>query len=155
MTNSSHDKGFAPAAGAIEDGAIHTSLQGLEAGDAVLPCGAPAYYAMPEEGRNLPVVLVAQEIFGLHEHIRDIVRRFGKLGYFAIAPDFIIRYGDPSTAQDIDAIREIVAKVPELGNDDDLRRSARFRRKQGRRPVARRRHRLLLGRTHCVALCGA
>ena len=113
MTNSSHDKGFAPAAGAIEDGAIHTSLQGLEAGDAVLPCGAPAYYAMPEEGRNLPVVLVAQEIFGLHEHIRDIVRRFGKLGYFAIAPDFIIRYGDPSTAQDIDAIREIVAKVPD------------------------------------------
>jgi carboxymethylenebutenolidase len=113
MTNSFHDKGFAPAAGAVEDGAIHTSLQGLEAGDAVLPCGAPAYYAMPEEGRNLPVVLVAQEIFGLHEHIRDIVRRFGKLGYFAIAPDFIIRYGDPSTAPDIDAIREIVAKVPD------------------------------------------
>lgn len=97
-----------------DDAAIRTAVQGLEAGDAVLPCGAPAYYAMPEEGRNLPVVLVGQEIFGLNEHIRDIVRRFGKLGYFAVAPDFLCRYGDPSAAPDIETIlREIVYRVPD------------------------------------------
>jgi carboxymethylenebutenolidase len=94
--------------------AIRTGAEGLEAGDAVLPCGAPAYYAMPEGGQNFPVVLVAQEIFGLNDHIRDIVRRFGKLGYFAIAPDFLYRHGDPAKAPDIETIlRTIVYRVPD------------------------------------------
>lgn len=113
MAEGSRDKGFAAAAGAVEGHVIHTGSEGLESGIAVLPCGAPAYYALPEEGRDLPVILVAQEIFGLHEHIRDIVRRFAKLGYFAVAPDYLIRYGDPMAAPDIEAIRAIVAKVPD------------------------------------------
>lgn len=118
MTRTTGDKGAADAAAGGGDHTIHTGFDGLEAGDAVLPCGAPAYYAMPGEGRNLPVVLVGQEIFGLNEHIRDIVRRFGKLGYFAIAPDFLVRYGDPSAAPDIETIlREIVAKVPDSETD--------------------------------------
>ncbi|MGJ0508439.1 MAG: dienelactone hydrolase family protein [Methylocystis sp.] len=114
MASGSQDKALAASAGGAGDDLPPTDLQGLEAGDAVLPCGAPAYYAMPEGGRDLPIVLVAQEIFGLNDHIRDIVRRFGKLGYLAVAPDFLIRYGDPSKAPDIETIlREIVARVPD------------------------------------------
>lgn len=113
MTQGSHGKGFAAAAGAVSAHVVHTDAQGLEEGFATLPGGAPAYYALPEGGKNLSVVLVAQEIFGLHEHIRDIVRRLAKLGYFAVAPDYLIRYGDPTTAPDIDAIRAIVAKAPD------------------------------------------
>jgi carboxymethylenebutenolidase len=114
MTQGFQGKGFAAAASAVSAHVVHTGAEGLEQGMATLPGGAPAYYALPEGGRNLPVVLVAQEIFGLHEHIRDIVRRLAKLGYFAVAPDYLIRYGDPMAAPDIDTIlREIVAKVPD------------------------------------------
>lgn len=104
---------FAHAAGAPSPGAIVTDEAGLEAGMTTLPGGAPAYLARPLAGVNFPIILVAQEIFGLHEHIRDVVRRFAKLGFVAIAPDFLIRYGDPQQAPDIDAIRAIVAKVPD------------------------------------------
>ena len=78
-----------------------------------LPGGAPAYIARPRSGDAFPIILVAQEIFGLHEHIRDVVRRFAKLGFVAIAPDFLIRYGDPQQAPDIEAIRAIVARAPD------------------------------------------
>jgi carboxymethylenebutenolidase len=105
--------GFAAAAGPVSPHAITTDAEGLETGMATLRGGAPAYFAKPKGGEDLPVMLVAEEIFGLHEHIRDIVRRFAKLGFLAIAPDYLIRYGDPQAAPDIDAIRAIVAKVPD------------------------------------------
>lgn len=109
--------GFAVAAGTPATRTIHTDAAGLDAGMTTLVGGAPAYFAKPagapEGEAALPVVLVAQEIFGLHEHIRDIVRRFAKLGYFAIAPDYFARYGDPLAAPDIDAIRAIVARAPD------------------------------------------
>lgn len=109
-----NDNRFAAAAGAVSSHVIQTSAKGLEAGLVTLPGGAPAYYAKPEGARNPPVVLVAEEIFGLHEHIRDIVRRLAQLGLFAIAPDYLIRYGDPMAAPNIDAIRAIVARVPDV-----------------------------------------
>jgi carboxymethylenebutenolidase len=108
------DVGFAAAAGAVSLHVIRTDSDGLETGMATLRGGAPAYFAKPKGGEDLPVLLVAEEIFGLHEHIRDIVRRFAKLGFLAIAPDYLIPYGDPQTAPDIDAIRAIVAKVPDV-----------------------------------------
>jgi carboxymethylenebutenolidase len=113
MTQGSDGKGFAAAAGEVSAQAIHTGAEGLEEGLATLAGGAPAWYALPDGGRRLPVVLVAEEIFGLHEHIRDVVRRLAKLGYFAVAPDYLSRYGDPATAPDIDALRALVAKVPD------------------------------------------
>jgi len=103
----------ADASGAASPSAIVTNAQGLETGATTLPGGAPAYFARPQTGADFPIILVAQEIFGLNEHIRDIVRRFAKLGFFAVAPDFLIRHGDPQQAPDIEAIREIVAKVPD------------------------------------------
>lgn len=114
MSASSTDPGrFAQAAGAPAPSAIVTDAQGLAAGMTTLSGGAPAYFARPQAGADFPIILVAQEIFGLHEHIRDIVRRFAKLGFVAVAPDFLIRYGDPLQAPDIEAIRAIVARVPD------------------------------------------
>lgn len=111
--HSSNGGGFAEAAGAPAPQTIVTDAEGLDAGLVTLPGGAPAYVVRPGVGDNYPIVLIAQEIFGLHEHIRDIARRFAKLGYLAIAPDYIIGYGDPRTAPDIDAIRAIVVRVPD------------------------------------------
>jgi carboxymethylenebutenolidase len=113
MTQDKHGKGFAAAAGPASSGAIHTDSLGLETGLATLPGGAPTYYARPDGVDNLPVILIGEEIFGLHEHIRDVARRFAKRGFFAVAPDYLVRYGDPMAAPDIDAIRAIVAKVPD------------------------------------------
>jgi carboxymethylenebutenolidase len=106
--------GFSIAAGAASTHVVRTDSEGLETGLGKLRGGAPAYFAKPAGGEDLPVVLVAEEIFGLHEHIRDVVRRLAKLGFLAIAPDYLIRYGDPQTAPDIDAIRAIVAQVPDI-----------------------------------------
>jgi len=114
MTQHEASGGYAKAAGAATPQAIVTDTHGLEAGLVELPSGAPAYVAKPDGGRDLPIILVAQEIFGLHEHIRDIARRLAKLGFLAIAPDYLIRYGDPMAAPDIEAIRAIVARVPDV-----------------------------------------
>ena len=67
----------------------------------------PAYRAMPDKGGPFPVVLVVQEIFGVHEHIKDVCRRFAKLGYLAIAPELYARQGDVSKITDI---QEIIAR---------------------------------------------
>ncbi len=104
---------FAQAAGPPASTTVVTDTAGLEAGLVKLRSGVPVYAACPKGGVDLPIVLVAQEIFGLHEHIRDIVRRFAKLGFLAAAPDYFFRYGDPLSAPDIDAIRAIVAQTPD------------------------------------------
>jgi len=95
---------------------ITTDTRGLAAGEVMIPVkdgAVPAFRAMPEGGRNLATVLVVQEIFGVHEHIKDICRRFAKRGYLAIAPELYARQGDVSRATGIDEIWPIVAKVPD------------------------------------------
>jgi carboxymethylenebutenolidase len=90
---------------------ITTDTQGLTAGEVQIPSGTtqlPAYRAMPATGTTFPVVLVVQEIFGVHEHIKDVCRRFAKLGYLAIAPELYVRQGDVSKMADN---KEIFAKV--------------------------------------------
>jgi carboxymethylenebutenolidase len=77
---------------------IVTDAQGLTAGEVRIPTRdgeIPAYRAMPEGKRNLDVVLVVQEIFGVHEHIRDVCRRFAKAGFLAVAPELYARQGAP------------------------------------------------------------
>ena len=96
--------GFTLAAGPLRAGAIITDANGLVAGEVKVPVsdGAiPAYRARPATGGHWPVVLVTQEIFGIHEHIRDICRRFAKQGYYAIAPSLYARYGDPAAYTDM------------------------------------------------------
>ncbi|MFY9658695.1 MAG: dienelactone hydrolase family protein [Methylocystis sp.] len=73
----------------------------------------PVYAAKPADSVQPPILIVVAEIFGLNDHIRDVVRRFAAEGYLSIAPDFFFRVGDPSQEQDIAAIRAIVMKVPD------------------------------------------
>jgi carboxymethylenebutenolidase len=107
--------GYALAAGPISAGTIHTDSKGLVAGEVKIPVEGktiPAYRARPEAKGDPPTVLVVHEIFGVHEYIRDICRRFAKQGYLAVAPDLYSRQGDPEKAADIRTlIREIVSRV--------------------------------------------
>lgn len=109
--------GFAAAVLPVSAQTITTDTAGLTAGEvriALKDGEMPAYRAMPAGGKNLPVVLVVQEIFGVHEHIKDVCRRFAKAGYLAVAPALYARQGDASKYADIGAlIAEIVSKVPD------------------------------------------
>lgn len=116
--------GFALAVRPIAAATIMTDADGLVAGEVSIPVadGAiPAYRAMPATGEDLPVVLVVQEIFGVHEHIQDICRRFAKLGYLAIAPELFYRQGDVSQLTDIQQIiQDVVVRVPDAQVLSDL-----------------------------------
>ncbi len=108
--------GFALAVQPVTAQTIHTDTNGLTAGEIQIPTadGAiPGYRAMPAKGKTFPVVLVVQEIFGVHEHIKDVCRRFAKQGYLAVAPELYARQGDVSKLADISQIMPIVAKVPD------------------------------------------
>jgi carboxymethylenebutenolidase len=116
--------GFALAVHPISAQVITTDTQGLVAGAVKIPVKdgeIPAYRAMPANGDKFPVVLVVQEIFGVHEHIQDICRRFAKLGYLAIAPEMFARQGDVSQMSNIqDIISKVVSKVPDAQVMSDL-----------------------------------
>ncbi|MBD2214643.1 dienelactone hydrolase family protein [Nostoc linckia FACHB-104] len=115
--------GFAQAVQPISSQVITTDTQGLVAGFVNIPVKdgeIPVYRAQPDTGENFPIILVIQEIFGVHEHIQDIARRFAKLGYLAIAPELFIRQGDVSKLSNIDEIRPIVATVPDAQVLSDL-----------------------------------
>lgn len=96
---------------------ITTDTAGLLAGEVKIPAAGgemPAYRACPEKGSKFPTVVVVEEIFGVHEHIKDICRRFAKLGYLAVAPELFARYGDPSKMANIqDVLRNVVSKTPD------------------------------------------
>jgi carboxymethylenebutenolidase len=102
---------------------IHTPATGLDAGEVKIPIGGveiPAYYAVPKKSGRYPVILVVQEIFGVHEHIKDVCRRLAHAGYFAVAGVMFARQGDVSQLKDIAAIRQIVAQVPDAQVMSDL-----------------------------------
>ena len=117
--------GFALAAQPISASAILTDSQSLQTGAPAIETGngvMAGYYAKPAHaGGPLPLVIVIQEIFGVHEHIRDLCRRLAKLGYFAVAPELYFRHGNPALEPDTDTLlREIVAKVPDSEVQSDL-----------------------------------
>jgi carboxymethylenebutenolidase len=110
--------GFALAVQPIQkQTTITTDTNGLNHGEVKIPVKGgeiPAYMAVPTRGSNFPTVLVVQEIFGVHEHIKDICRRFAKLGYLAVAPEMYARQGDVSKMTNIkDIIEKVVSKVPD------------------------------------------
>jgi carboxymethylenebutenolidase len=115
---------------------IMTDTTGLEAGEVKVPVSGgeiPAYRAMPATGSGFPVVLVVQEIFGVHEHIKDVCRRFAKLGYLAVAPELYARQGDVSKMTDIQGIlRDVVSKVPDAQVMGDLDASLKWARGTGK-----------------------
>jgi carboxymethylenebutenolidase len=116
--------GFALAVLPVSAQAITTDSTGLMAGEVSIPTSdgpIPAYRAMPATGNSFPVVLVVQEIFGVHEYIRDICRRFAKLGHLAVAPELFARQGDVSKMSDInDILSKVVSKVPDAQVMSDL-----------------------------------
>ena len=116
--------GYAAAAPVMAQTAIKTSSEGLTAGEIIIDVNGfkmNAYRAAPAGKTNLPVILVVQEIFGVHEYIADICRRFAKLGYMAVAAELYQRQGDASTYNSIPALqRELVAKVADAQVMGDL-----------------------------------
>ena len=116
--------GFAIAAHPTSAQVITTNTQGLTAGAIRIPTAdgeIPGYRAMPNTGSNFPMILVVQEIFGVHEHIQDVCRRFAKLGYLAIAPEMFFRQGDVSQIRDnAQIISTVVSKVPDAQVMTDL-----------------------------------
>ncbi|TAG83025.1 MAG: dienelactone hydrolase family protein [Betaproteobacteria bacterium] len=116
--------------------AITTSADGLVAGEVKVPTkdgDIPAYRAMPATGSGFPVVLVVQEIFGVHEHIKDVCRRFAKAGYFAIAAEMFARQGDVSKMTDVPKIiSDVVSKVPDSQVMADLDACVAYARASGK-----------------------
>ncbi len=109
--------GFAVAAlPVVAQTQIQTSTEGLDAADHIIVINGqdvPVYRAQPKDRTNLPVVLVISEIFGVHEHIKDVARRFAKAGYMAVAPDLFVRQGDATKTPQPELMKNIIAKTPD------------------------------------------
>ena len=109
--------GFTLATTRVEAQAIHTEAAGLVAGETMVPTDKgdlPTYFARPDGAGPFPTVLVIEEIFGVHEYIKDTCRRLAKAGYLAVAPELYARIGDLSKMTDVNAIvRDVISKAPD------------------------------------------
>lgn len=127
--------GYTLAAGPVRAEAITTDSNGLNAGDARIKVGdgeMPAYFARPASASNPPVVLVAMEIFGLHQYIKDVTRRLAKLGAFAVAPDYYFRAGtDLTKITEIKDLLPIVNAKPDAELLSDLDATVAWAKSQG------------------------
>ena len=133
--------GFALAVQPVSAQTITTDTAGLEAGEVKVPVAdgtMPAYRAMPAGFGPFPVILVVQEIFGVHEHIKDICRRLAKLGYLAVAPELYARQGDVSKMENIqEIISKVVSKVPDAQVLADLDATVAWVKASGKGDTAR------------------
>ena len=127
--------GFAAAVLPVTAQTITTDAQGLDAGPVSIPVGdfkMPAYVAQPAGKKQAPVVLVVSEIFGVHEHIADVARRFAKLGYLAVAPDLFARQGDAKVYSDIAKLQtEIIQRTPDAQVLNDLDAAVAWAKEMG------------------------
>ena len=128
--------GFAMAAGPVQaQTLIRTDAAGLEAGDFALPTAdreVPAYFARPAGGTSAPVTLVVPEIFGLHEHIKDVCRRLAKAGRMAVGIEPFARQGDPARYENVpDLVREVVSRAPDAQVMADLDAAAAWAKSRG------------------------
>ena len=128
--------GFAPASMPVMAATIKTDFVGLEAGEQNIRMGdyqLPVYVARPQNAKSpLPVIIIVSEIFAVHEHIADVARRFAKLGYLAIAPDFFQRAGDPSSYGSIAEIfTNVISKTPDDQVMGDLQATIQWSGKHG------------------------
>lgn len=108
----------------VEAQVIHTDAEGIEAGEVAIPAAdgpMPAYRAVPKGEGPFPIILVVEEIFGVHDYIKDICRRLAKAGYCAVAPELYARQGDLSTMTDVkQIIAEVISKTPDAQWIGDL-----------------------------------
>jgi carboxymethylenebutenolidase len=136
VTASALGLGFVAASEPVMAQAIKTDFSGIKAGEQDIAVGSfnmPAYISRPEKASgSLPVVIVVSEIFGVHEYIADTTRRFAKLGYLAIAPEFFTRAGDPNSFGTVAEIQSnIVAKTPDPQVLGDLKAAIAWAGKNG------------------------
>jgi carboxymethylenebutenolidase len=126
--------GYTLAAGPVRADVIKTDTDGLTAGDAKIKVAdgdMPGYFARPNGVSNPPVVLVAMEVFGLHEYIKDVTRRLAKLGAFAVAPDYYFRKGDLTAITDIPKLMPLVNSKPDAELLSDLDSTVAWAKSQG------------------------
>ncbi|WP_313696836.1 dienelactone hydrolase family protein [Achromobacter sp.] len=131
--------GFSLAAGPVAaQTAVTTDAKGLVAGKIEIPTSdgkIPAFRAAPDGKKNLPTIIVVQEIFGVHEYIQDVCRRLAHQGYLAIAPELYVRQGDPSKYTEIPKLQaEVVSKVPDKQVIADLDATAAWAAANGGNP---------------------
>jgi carboxymethylenebutenolidase len=133
--------GFALSAGEVAAQAITTDARGLETEEGTYPAASgyelPYYLAKPEGEGPYPAVIVVNEVFGIHEYIKDVCRRLAHEGYLAIAPDYFDRAGDPAALADMQAVGAIVSATPQDQVLSDTEATLQFLR--GRRDVFRQR----------------
>ena len=151
--------GYTLAAGPVRAQVVTTDTTGLTVGDAKVKVEGgemPVYFARPANAQNPPVILVAMEIFGLHEYIKDVTRRLAKLGAFAVAPDYYFRKGEDLTKiTEIPKLMPIVNAKPDAELLADLDATAAWAKSQGGDTGQARHHGLLPRRPHRVGLFGA
>jgi carboxymethylenebutenolidase len=127
--------GYTLAAGPVRADVIKTDVSGLSTGDAQIKVSdgeMPGYFARLSDVRNPPVILVAMEVFGLHEYIKDVTRRLAKLGAFAVAPDYYFRKGaDLTKMSDFQQLMPIVNSKPDAELLSDLDATVAWAKSQG------------------------
>lgn len=126
--------GYTLAAGPVRADVIKTDTNGLTVGDAKIKVAdgeMPGYFARPANATNPPVVLVAMEIFGLHEYIKDVTRRLAKVGAFAVAPDYYFRKGDLTKITDMQELLPLVNSKPDAELLSDLDSTVAWAKSQG------------------------
>lgn len=133
--------GFALAVQPVSAETIHTDGNGLAVGEVSVPVAGgqiPAYRAMPAQGGPFPTILLVHEIFGVHEHIKDLCRRLAKLGYFVIAPELFARQGNAATMANFQEIAaKILSKLPDAEILSDLDATAAFAKSTGKADPSR------------------
>ena len=133
--------GFALSVQPVSAQTITTDTEALTAGEVKVKVAdgeIPAYRAMPDKGGPFPTVLVAPEIWGVHEHIKDLCRRLAKVGYFAIAPELFARQGDPSKIANVpELIDKIVKKAPTDEVMSDLDATVAYAKSSGKADTAK------------------
>src|SRR5713101_27017 len=132
--------GFALVVLPVSAETVTTDANGLSVGEVKIPVkdgSIPGYRAMPDTGGPFPAVLVVQEVFGVHEHIKDICRRLAKAGYFAVAPALYARQGDVAGMSDTKQIMQVVAKVPEPQVASDLDATAAWAKSTGKADISK------------------
>jgi carboxymethylenebutenolidase len=122
--------GYTLAAPRAEAQAIHTDSTGLQAGPVAIPAAdgvIPGYAARPDGPGTFPIVLVNEEIFGVHEYIKDVCRRLAKQGYLAVAPEYYARHGNLASMTDAQQIvQEVISKTPDAEVMADLDAAAKW-----------------------------
>jgi len=133
--------GFCAAISPVWAQVVATPADGLVAAEVKIPAGdveIPGYFAMPDKGGPFPTVLVIHEIFGVHEHIKDVCRRWAKLGYYAIAPDLFARKGDAAAVKDMQTLMQtIVLATPDAEVAADLDATLAFAKEAGSADLTR------------------